>query len=45
MSNSSIVPVILSFFVIPFVVGFLADRLFSDILKVYTVDAFETENL
>ena len=45
MNNGNLLPVLLAFFVIPFTVAFLADRLYSDVLKLYTKDAYKPENL
>ena len=45
MNNGNLLPVLLAFFVIPFTVAFLADRFYSDVLKLYTKDAYKPENL
>lgn len=38
-------PILGAYFVVPFVVGFVMDKIFSDILKIYKKDAFATETL
>ncbi|GAB7568135.1 PTS sugar transporter subunit IIC [Gemella sp. Musashino-2025] len=43
--GSTLLGVILAFFVIPFTVAFIADRLYSDVLKLYKTDAYKTDNL
>ena len=45
MNNGNLLPVLLAFFVIPFTVAFLADRFYSDVLKLYSKDAYKPENL
>ena len=45
MNGGNLLPILLAFFVIPFVVAFLADRLFSDVLKLYKPEAYKPENL
>ena len=45
MNGGNLLPILLAFFVIPFVVAFLADRLFSDVLKFYKPEAYKPENL
>ncbi|MGX7112841.1 PTS sugar transporter subunit IIC [Gemella cuniculi] len=45
LNQGSLLSIVLAFFVIPFFVAFVADRLYSDVLKLYKVDAYSTENL
>ena len=45
MNGGNLLPILLAFFVIPFVVAFLADRLYSDVLKLYKPEAYKPENL
>ena len=44
MNPGSLVQIILAFFVIPFTVAFLADRLYSDVLKLYKTEVYRPEN-
>ena len=44
MSPGSLIQIILAFFVIPFTVAFLADRLYSDVLKLYKPEVYRPEN-
>ncbi len=44
MSPGSLMQIILAFFVIPFTVAFLSDRLYSDVLKIYKPEAYKPEN-
>ena len=44
MSPGSLIQIILAFFVIPFTVAFLSDRLYSDVLKFYKTEAYKPEN-
>ena len=45
MNGGNLLPILLAFFVIPFVVAFLADRLYSDILKLYKPEAYKPEQI
>lgn len=45
MNPGSLLQVILAFFVIPFTVAFIADRLYSDVFKLYKTEAYKPENL
>ena len=44
MNPGSLVQIVLAFFVIPFTVAFLADRLYSDVLKLYKTEVYRPEN-
>ena len=44
MNPGSLVQISLAFFVIPFTVAFLADRLYSDVLKLYKPEVYRPEN-
>lgn len=45
MNPGSLLQVVLAFFIIPFTVAFLTDRLYSDVLKLYKTDAYKPQNL